>query len=188
MSPKKSFSYSIVVLSLFVFAGTAAAQGTATAPRLTMEADVVTTMSLEISNGAGGVSGSGTVNEFAVDLGTNLNGLGLGTPLLGVSKSVSGSGAASVAKYTTTIALTPIFSGYGARQATIALSLDGGANDAIAVEGNSHAAATLAAARVVVATSATHAANTRHVGFQVSQTEAAGALTARFLYTVTMLP
>ena len=185
MSLKKSFSYSIVVLSLFVFAGTAAAQGTATAPRVTMEAEVVQTLSLEISSHGSGVVGTGLVNEFVVDLG-NLNGLGLGTPLTGVSKSVSGSGAASVAKYTTPISLTPIFSGYGAGTASITLSLGGGTNDAIALEGNSHAAAALAAAGVVVASSATNTANTRYVGFNVSQTQAAGSLSAMFVYTVSV--
>lgn len=178
----RNFSYSFALLALLAFAGTASAQS-ATVPRLTMEAEVVTALRLDISSHASGVVGTGTSNDFVVDLG-NVNGLGM-APGTGVTSRVSGTGAASVAIYTTPIVLTPVFSGY-AGGATIALTVGGGANDATAVEGDTNALATLAAARTVVVGSLTDVANVRHVGFQISKAEAVGSRTAMFLYTITM--
>lgn len=179
----KTFTYSIALLALFAFAGTASAQS-ATAPRLTMEAEVVTALRLDISNGSGGVTGTGTAQDFVVDLG-NINALGV-APLTGVTASVTpGAGAAGFAIYTTPINLTPVFSGY-AGLATIALSVGGGANDATAVEGDDNASATLAAARSVATAAPSDVAIVRHVGFKVTKAEAVGPRTAMFLYTITM--
>jgi len=179
----KNFTYSFALLALFAFAGTASAQS-ATVPRLRMDATVATALQLNISSHASGVVGTGTSNDFVVNLGP-VNALGLGIPTTGVSVSVTpGAGVAGFAIYTTPIVLTPVFSG-SAGPATMALTIGGGTNDAIAVEGDSNALATLAAARVV-ASSASDVANVRHVGFKISKTEAAGARTALFLYTVTL--
>jgi hypothetical protein len=185
MSIKKFLSCSSVILALFVFAGTAAAQ-TATVPHLTVNATVANALRLDISSSVGGVTGTGTSSDFVVDLG-NINALGIGPPATGVTVSVTaGAGAAGFAIYTTPIVLTPVFSGFGAGTANIALTIGGGANDATAVEGDSNALATLAAARVVVPSSLSDVANTRHVGFKISKTEANGPRTAIFLYTITM--
>jgi hypothetical protein len=179
----KTFTYSFALLALFAFAGTASAQS-ATVPRLTINATVASAMQLNISSDASGVVGTGTSNDFVVNLGT-VNALGLGTPATGVVKSTTaGAGVAGFTIYTTPIVLTPVFSG-NAGPATMALTIGGGTNDAIAVEGDTNALATLAAARVV-ATSASDVANVRHVGFKISKTEAAGARTALFLYTITL--
>ena len=183
MSNRNYLHYSSVLLALFVFAGTAAAQS-ATVPRVRMDATVVTAMRLDISTFVGGVVGTGSSNDFIVNLGP-VNALGIGAPAAGVEVSVTpGAGAAGFAIYTTPIVLTPVFSG-SAGPATMALTIGGGTNDAIAVEGDTNALATLAAARVV-ASSASDVANTRHVGFKISKTEAAGARTALFLYTITV--
>jgi hypothetical protein len=180
----KNFSYSLALLALFAFAGTASAQSV-TVPRLTMEADVVTALRLDISNGAGGVTTtSGTAQDFLIDLG-DINALGV-APATGVTVSVTpGAGASGFAIFTAPIILTPVFSGYPGL-ATIALTIGGGANDATAVEGDSNATATLAAARSVVVGSASDVPNTRHVGFKVTKAEAVGPRTAMFLYTITM--
>lgn len=180
----KNLRFSFILLALFAFAGTAAAQS-ATVPRVTMTATVESVLRLDISSAAGGVTGGGSSSDFTVNLG-NVNGQGVGTPSTGVTKSFTpGAGAAGYAIYTTPIVLTPVFSGY-AGNATIALTVGGGADDAIAVEGASNASATLAAARSVVVGSASDVANTRHVGFKISKMEATGAKTAMLLYTITM--
>jgi len=179
----KNSRFAFMLLALFVFAGTAAAQS-ATVPRVTMTATVETVLRLDISNGAGGVIGGGTSSDFTVNLG-NVNGQGI-APITGVTALVTpGAGIAGYAIYTTPIVLTPVFSGY-AGNATIALTVGGGANDAIAVEGDSNATATLAAARPVVTGSLSDVPHTRHVGFKISKMEAVGARTAMFLYTITM--
>jgi hypothetical protein len=179
----KIFSYSFALLALFAFAGTAAAQSS-TVPRLTMNTTVVTAMRLEISSAVGGVVGTGTASDFVVNLGS-VNALGIGSPATGVTVTATpGLGAAGFAIYTTPIVLTPIFSGFTA--ANMALTVGGGTNDAIAVEGDSHLLATVAAARVV-ASSASDVANERHVGFKINKTEAAGPRNAAFLYTITVL-
>lgn len=180
----RNFTYSFALLALFAFAGTAAAQS-ATVPRVTMSATVESVLRLDISSAAGGVVGGGSSSDFTVNLG-NVNGQGVGTPSTGVTKSFTpGAGALGFATYTTPIVLTPVFSGY-AGNATIALTIGGGADDAIAVEGSTNANAALAGARDVVVGSASDVANTRHVGFKISKTEATGAKTAMLLYTITM--
>jgi hypothetical protein len=187
MSIKNWSRFSLPILALFAFAGIAAAQ-TATVPHLTVNATVANAVRLDISSPVNGVTGTGPSTDFVVDLG-NVNALGIGTPATGVTATVTpGAGAAGFAIYTTPIVLTPVFSGYGAGTANIALTIGGGTNDATAVEGDSNALATLAAARVVVASSLSDVANTRHVGFKVSKTEATGPRTAIFLYTITMQP
>lgn len=182
----RNFTYSFALVALMAFAGTASAQGTATAPELTMNATVENALRLDISSHASGVEGTGTSTDFVVNLG-NVNALGMGTPATGVSVAVTeGVGAAGFAIYTTPIVLTPVFSGYGAGTAQIELTLGGGTNDAIAFEGPSAAAAELAATRTVVASSASDVANTRYVGFKVTKLQAVGAIDAIMVYTVTM--
>ena len=180
----RNFSYSFALLALFAFAGTASAQSQ-TAPRVTMTATNESVLRLDISSAAGGVVGGGTSSDFTVSLGS-VNGQGVGTPAVGVTKSFTpGAGAAGYAIYTTPIVLTPVFSGY-AGNATIALTIGGGTDDAIAVEGGSNATATLAAERSVVTDSASDVAHERHVGFKISKLETTGAKTAMLLYTITM--
>ncbi len=180
----RNFTYSFALLAVFALAETAAAQS-ATVPRVTMNATNESVLRLDISSAAGGVVGTGGVTDFVVALG-NVNGQGVGTPLPGVTKSFTpGVGALGYAIYTTPIILTPVFSGY-AGNATIALTIGGGTNDAIAVEGDSNATATLAAARSVVTGSLSDVANERHVGFKISKMETTGAKTAMLLYTITM--
>lgn len=183
----RNFTYSLALLALVAFAGTASAQ-TATVPNLTMNATVESALRLDISSHGSGVVGTGTSTDFVVNLG-NVNALGIGTPATGVSKIVTaGAGAAGFTLYTTPIVLTPVFSGQGAGTAQIALTIGGGTNDAIAFEGDSAVAATAAAARTVVASSLTDVANTRYVGFKVTKLQAAGALDAVLVYTVTIVP
>ena len=71
------------MLALFVLSVTAAAQ-TATVPHLTVNATVANALQLNISSSVSGVIGTGTSNDFVVDLG-NINALGIGTPATGVT-------------------------------------------------------------------------------------------------------
>jgi hypothetical protein len=178
----RKVSYSLALVAMFAFAGTAAAQS-GTVPRLTMNATAESAMRLEISNG-GTATSSGTASDFVVEIG-NINALGIGAPATGVTKTVtSGAGAAGYAIYTAPIVLTPVFSGF--TTAAIGLSVGGGDNDATAVEGSSAATASVAAARVVVASSLSDVGNTRHVGFKIDKTEANGVREAMLLFTITV--
>jgi hypothetical protein len=111
--------FTVLFAALFVFAGTAAAQGpvvndNSTSSNLEMSATVQTAVQLNISTGTGGatVSGSNATGLFSIGFG-NVNGLGLGTPSAGVTVVADGSGAL----YKTPINLTPVYSGFGAEKA-----------------------------------------------------------------------
>ena len=121
----RNFSYSLALLAVLAFAGTASAQTAS----LTMAATVQDSMQLTIStNAAPGATVTGTVDAFALDFG-NVNGLGLGTPTTGVTVVASAQGAL----YTTPINLTPTFSGFaGNTGASITVRAGGSADDAIA--------------------------------------------------------
>lgn len=178
----RKVSYSLALVAMFAFAGTASAQ-TGTAPRLTMNATAESAMRLDISN-SGTAASSGTASDFVVNIGA-INALGIGAPATGVTKTVTvGLGADGYAIYTAPIVLTPVFSGF--TTAVIDLSLGGGDDDATAVEGSSAATASVAAARVVVASSLSDVGNTRHVGFKIDKTEANGARQAMFIFTITV--
>ena len=184
----RNLTYSFALVALLAFAGTASAQGTATVPELTMNANVESALRLDISSNGSGVEGTGTSTDFAINLG-NVNALGMGTPATGVSVAVTeGLAGAGFAMYTTPIDITPVFSGFGEQTATIALTIGGGTNDALAFEGSSAAGVTLAAARVVVASSLTDVAATRYIGFRISKLEGPGPISAILVYTVTMNP
>jgi hypothetical protein len=183
----RNFTYSFALLALLAFAGTSSAQ-TPTVPRLTMNATVENALRLDISKHASGVDVDGSLGAFDLDFG-NVNALGVGTPASGVSVvATEGAGGAGFAMYTTPILVTPVFSGFGAQTATIALTIGSGTNDALAFEGSSAAGVTLAAARVVVASSLSDVANTRYVGFKISKLEGPGPIDAVLVYTVTMNP
>jgi hypothetical protein len=181
----RNFTYSFALLALLVFAGTASAQ-TATVPRLTMNANIENALRLDISTHASGVAVNGSSGAFDMDFG-NVNALGIGTPSSNVSVAVTqGAGGAGFAMYTTPIVVTPVFSGFGAGTANIALTIGSGTNDALAFEGTTAAGVTLAAARVVVASSLSDVANTRYVGFRISKLEGPGPIDAVLVYTVTI--
>jgi len=181
----RNFTYSLSLLALFAFAGTASAQ-TATVPRLTMVANVESALRLDISKDASGLDVNGSAGAFDINFG-NVNALGVGTPATGVSKAVTqGAGGAGFTMYTTPIAVTPVFSAMAGNTATIALTIGSGTNDALAFEGSSAAGVTLAAARVVVASSLSDVANKRYVGFKISKLEGPGPIDAVLVYTVTM--
>jgi hypothetical protein len=184
MSIKKYIRYSSVILALFVFAGTAAAQ-TATVPRLEMTANVVSVMRLDISKHALGVAVNGTAGDFDINLG-NVDALGISSTA-GVTAAMTGTGATSFAMYTTPIVVTPVFTGV-AGTANIALTIGSGTNDAIAYEGDTAAGVVLAAAVVVVPTSLSDDPHTRYVGFKIAKTESMGPKSAILVYTMTMVP
>jgi hypothetical protein len=174
---------------LFACAGIAAAQGpasdsTSTTSELAMSANVQTALQLNISTGIGGstVTGSNTTGLFSIDFG-DVNGLGLGTPAAGVSKSVDGSGTT----YTSPINLTPVYSGFTTETASVTVQAEAGADQDIALEGAS-AGSVVAVTTPVAAGSdmASGSDNERFVGFRIARTEAAGAKTATLIYTVTM--
>ncbi|MCM3874134.1 MAG: hypothetical protein ND895_25885 [Pyrinomonadaceae bacterium] len=178
-------TYSFALLALFAFAGTTSAQ-TASVPRLQMTANVVSAMRLDISQHASGAAVSGSAGAFSISFG-DVNSLGI-SPAANVTAAVTpGAGAAGFALYTTPIVLTPVYSGITG-SANIALTIGSGANDALAFEGDSPAGVTLAAARVVIASSLSDVPNTRYVGFKISKLETAGSKTAVLVYTMTVTP
>jgi len=183
----RNLTYSGALLALLTFAGTASAQ-TPTVPRLTMNANIENALRLDISTHPSGVDVNGSAGAFDMDFG-DVNSMGIGTPASGVSVAVTqGAGGAGFAMYTTPILVTPVFSGFGAQTATIALTIGSGTNDALAFEGSTAAGVTLAAARVVVASSLSDVGNTRYVGFRISKLEGSGPINAVLVYTVTMNP
>lgn len=190
MTLKNPLRFAVLFAALFVFAGTAAAQGpvqdaAATTSELEMSATVQTALQLNISTGSGGatVSGSNVTGLFSIAF-SNVNGLGMGTPAAGVTVVADASGAL----YKTPINLTPVYSGFTTEKADITVEAGLSGDEDLAREGSSSisAASTVAVQRISVSQSDSGVANERFVGFYIPRTEAAGAKTATLIYTVTM--
>jgi hypothetical protein len=188
----KNFTYSIALLALFAFAGTASAQTTGAAATLTMTATVEDSMQLIISTNATPVGTTvtpGTVdtldNAFTLDFGA-INGLGLGSRSTGVSVAADVNGAL----YTTPINVTPIFSGFsGTSRAAITVRAGGSDNDGLAGEGSSAlnvAPLGMTAGAAVITGANSESLNRRFVSFFVARTQPTGNLTASFIYEMTV--
>src|SRR5439155_11273499 len=131
----KTFPLLLALLGLFVFAGTAAAQGpvrngVTSDSQLNLTANAQNALQLDISTAGGGATvtgatGNASTGVFSLDFG-NVNGLGIGTPTAGVSVAIQAGGAL----YTTPISLTPRYSGHVNNTASISVLLDGSAGDA----------------------------------------------------------
>lgn len=182
--------FAVLFASLFIFAGTAAAQGPVqnagtTSSELEMSATVQTALQLNISTGSGGatVSGSNATGLFSIAF-SNVNGLGMGTPAAGVTVVADASGAL----YKTPINLTPVYSGFTTEKADITVEAGSSGDEDLAREGSSsiNAASTVTVQHSSVSQSDSGVANERFVGFYIPRTEAAGAKTATLIYTVTM--
>ncbi|HYY58132.1 MAG TPA: hypothetical protein VE842_12430 [Pyrinomonadaceae bacterium] len=192
MTFRSPLRFALLLAALFVFGGSAYAQGPAvgsatTTSELEMSATVQTAVQLNISTGAGGatVSGSNATGLFQVAFG-NVNGLGLGTPAAGVSVVADASGAL----YKTPINLTPVYSGFTTETATIEVEQDAAGDTALAREGNSSIASASTVSTSTPASVATGGASgvavERYVGMYVSRAEAAGAKSATLIYTITV--
>lgn len=203
MSIKKYLSYSTVVLALFVFAGTAAAQGTvyntaSTTSTLTMTATVETALNLEISAHGSGAAVTGTAGSgvYGLNFGP-VNGLGLGTPTANVTKTPATGGFL----YTTPIVLTASYSGFTGEAASIKVhqpAADGAASVDMAREGGPTAAiesGTLPASAVTATAFNAAVTNgqaiTRYVGVLVRNanagaTDEAGTRTMNLVYTISV--
>lgn len=202
MSIKKYLSYTTVILALFVFAGTAAAQGTvydasSTFSTLTMTATVQTALNLDISTHGSGATVTGTAGSgaFGLDFG-NVNGLGLGTPASNVSKAAVTGGFL----YTTPIVLTASYSGFAGETASIKVhqpAADGAAAVDMAREGSSASILSGTLPASAVAATAFNAAVTngqsidRYVGVLVRNanagaTDEAGTRTMHLVYTISV--
>lgn len=177
---------------LFVCVGIAAAQGpvidsNTTTSELEMSALVQTAVQLNISTGSGGatVSGSDSTGLFSVGFG-NINGLGLGTPVAGVTVVVDSLGAL----YKTPINLTPVYSGFTTETATIEVEQDPAGDTALAREGSSSINAGSTVSTTTPAPVASGAASgvafERWVGMYAARTEPAGAKIATLIYTITV--
>ncbi len=178
----KFFSkFTATALLVGLFSIFASAQETDT-NALTMNATVVTSVKLNITNNAGVVFG-GADEAWTVDLG-DVSGLGIGTPATGVTKaSVTGGW-----NYSTAINVTPVYSGFDDRDATVTVTSTG-TDEAIAFEGTSTTGTGLSPTDATVSvTSPTDIAIARIVGFYIAQNEAAGAKTATLTYTLTINP
>lgn len=181
----RSAVFSILVLA---FAGIASAQGpvigSTTFSELEMSANVQTAVQLNISQGTGGATVSGTDSSglYSIDFG-DINGLGLGSPVAGVTVAPDSLGAL----YTTPINLTPVYSGFTTETATIEIELDAADNAAMAREDDSDISASSTVIPAEVATGAVSGvAIERYVGMYVSRLEAAGPKSATLIYTVTV--
>jgi hypothetical protein len=181
----KNLRYSFILLALFVFAGTAAAQGPVvgngpTTSELAMTAEVVTAVQLNISGAL--VTGSDATGLFAIDFG-DVNALGTGTPTVGVSvSSVDGTGAT----YTAPISLMPVFTGFTTETADVTVEAGTAGDEAMSLEGANVGAAvtvTTTPAPAVVA-GASEAGVARVVGFRVLRSMAAGPVAATLIYTI----
>jgi hypothetical protein len=180
---------SFVLLALFVFAGTAAAQGpvinaSTTSSNLAMAATVQTAVQLNISTGTSGatVAGSNSTGLFTLDFG-NVNGLGLGTPTTNVSVTADATGAT----YTTPINLTPIYSGFATETADVTVQAGASANQTMAREGAAAVSVTAVTTAVAAFSDAASGSNNeRFVGFRVLRTDVAGAKAATLIYTITV--
>ena len=149
---------------------------------LTMGANVVASVKLNITNNAG-VTLGGADEAFTVDLG-DVSGLGLGTPAAGVTAAAVTGGY----NYSTGINVTPVYSGFGASDATVTVTSTG-IDEAIALEGTSTTGTGLSPSNATVSGAAlTDVALPRVVGFFIAQNEPAGAKTATLTYTVTINP
>jgi hypothetical protein len=173
-------------------AAIAAAQGptansATTTSELEMTANVQTAVQLNISQGAGGatVNGNNATGLYSLDFG-NVNGLGLGSPVSGVTVVADSTGAL----YKTPINLTPIYSGFTTETATITVEQDPSGDTQLAREGNSSISSSSTVSDSTPATVATGGASgvaiERFVGLYVSRTEPAGAKSATLIYTVTV--
>lgn len=176
----RNFTYSLAVLALFAFAGTAAAQS-GPAPQLEMEATVVTAMELNIET-LGGLTVGGSAGSFAIDFG-NIDGLGIA----GVSAEVTVTKSSTGALYLTPINVVPSFSGYDGETATVhvntVLDVDGLAREGSANNSN----ATVATSRQAFDGAINNSENVRYVGFFIARDEAIGAKQATLVYTITMV-
>ena len=201
MSIKKYLSYSTVILALFVFAGTAAAQAvydtSSTTSTLTMTATVQTALNLEISTHGSGADVTGTAGSgaFGLNFG-NVNGLGLGTPATSVTKTAATGGFL----YTTPIVLTASYSGFAPATASIKVyqpAADGAAAVDMAREGGSASieSGTLPASAVTATAFNAAVTNgqaiTRYVGVLVHNSNAganneAGTRTMHLVYTISV--
>lgn len=173
---------------MFVFAGFAAAQvgptaGSSTTSELAMTANVQTTVQLNISQGSGGatVSGSNATGLFSINFG-DVNAMGLGsTQSANVSVVANGTGAL----YSTPINLTPVFTGFTSETAAVSVSAGTDDDQALAREGataNSMVVPTVTTGAFSSAASGSN--NERFVGFFIPRTEAAGTKTATIIYEV----
>ena len=192
MTFRSPFRLMLLSAAMFVFAGSAYAQGPAldsatTTSELEMSATVQTAVRLNISTGAGGatVSGSNATGLFSLSFG-NVNGLGIGTPAAGVSIVADASGTL----YKTPINLTPVYSGFTTETATIEVEQDAAGDTAVAREGNSSISASSTVSTSTPASVATGGASgvaiERYVGVYVSRSETAGAKSATLIYTITV--
>lgn len=156
-----------------------------TSSELEMTATVQTSVQLNISTGTGGavVNGDNATGLFNVSLGS-VNGLGNGTPAAGVSKAASGDGY----NYSTPINLTPVYSGFTTETASVTVEAGGSSDDAIALEGSSAGSMTAISTTPanVFSGAASGSNNQRVVGFHIARSEAAGAKTATYVYTVSL--
>jgi hypothetical protein len=185
----RNLTYSITLLALFAFAGTAAAQGpvsglATTTSNLQMTTTVETAVQLNMSTGSGGatLSGSNSTGLFSISFGS-VNGLGAGTPASGVTVVADSTGAL----YKTPINLTPVYTGF-AVAGTAHVSVDKGSSgdEALAREGavGMTSSDTVIATHSCFATAASGSNNERWVGFYIPRNTVAGAKTATLIYTV----
>lgn len=188
MTSNNPLRLAVLFAALFVFAGTAAAQGpstgSTTSSQLEMTAEVQTTLQLNIAGTA--VTGSNATGLFSINFG-DVDALGLSALATGVTKEVGATGTL----YKSAITLTPVFSGFDTETADVTVEAGASADQEIAREGltlTGTGGTAPAAAANVLTDAANGSSNGRYVGFFIAKTEVAGAKTATLIYTITVAP
>lgn len=200
MKYMKQLRYGFFIAALFLCAGKASAQtgqqfGTGTSlSNLAVSATFQTAIKLDITSASAGAAVTGTAGSgtFSVAFG-NVNGLGLGTPSTGITKTAVGT---TGFMYTTPITLTPSFSGFAPATATITVgqdAADDAASKLAAHEGADAASVAIlpatAVARIVTAAATNGTAFDRYIGVFVPNgnagTNIAGLRTMNLVYTIT---
>lgn len=190
MSILKLFRYSLALVALFAFAGSAAAQGPASGNQTTSElyltANVQNTVQLNISTAPDGATvdaGQAESGVFGINFG-DINAYGMGNShSQNVSVRVDGLGAL----YTTPIYVTPLYSGSGGT-AQITVQAGSGPNQYMGFEGADVNTATLVNGAPKTVASGAISGNpiTRTVGLFVPVGEPTGMKSAILIYDITV--
>jgi hypothetical protein len=188
MSFGKAAHFIFLFAAFYVIAGATAAYG-----------GTCSSISLTVQTVAGGATVTGSAGVFSVSLGS-VNGLGIGTPAAGVSKSIAAGGTT----YTTPVKITVTYAGCSSSPtATVKVYQDSttSANSKAAARGGSSAASVIAiptslATATTISTTTSGSGDgtatfTRYVGVFVSKANGAsrvtGALAPKFIYNVNIL-
>ena len=193
----KQFRYGFLLTALFLFAGTASAQGpvngaAVTTSNLAVSATLQSALQLDIATATAGSTVGGSAGIYTLGFG-NVNGLGIGTLGTNITRtSVSGG-----YMYTTPIKLTPSFTGFAGATATITVgqnAADDAASKSAAREGAAFDSVAVlpavASATLITAAAVNGTSFDRYIGVFAPNgnggVNIAGARSMNLVYTITV--